>query len=81
MRAGYSFSGWYTEDGQRVTTSTAFSGDSVIRARWFSLSSNGSSDTYPVKVEDTEHGTVTASPKAAYQGNTITLTVTPRSGL
>ena len=35
---------------------------------------------YTVKVDKTEHGTVTASPTSIYSGGTVTLTVKPDSG-
>lgn len=46
-RAGYTFDGWFLEDGgdQRVTTDTVFSGDATVYAHW--TRSGGSSDGSP----------------------------------
>lgn len=80
VRNGYAFTGWYTADWQRVTTSTVFSGNTVIRAGWSSLLTEEPAVTYPVETEDTAHGSVVASPREAYPGNTVTLTAYPDAG-
>ena len=40
----------------------------------------GASSTYTNTVEKTEHGKIEVSPKRAYEGDTVTITVTPETG-
>lgn len=87
-RSGYIFLGWFTSptSGTQVTTDTVFTQDTTIYAHWQKNSSGGGSGGYPsvsyysVKVEKSEHGTVTSKPTSVYSGGTVTLTVTPDKG-
>ena len=53
-------------------------GEKTIEVR--NPSSGGSSSTYAIKVEESEHGKVTSSSTWASQGATVTLTVQPDEG-
>jgi len=44
-REGYTFNGWYTERGEKVTADTVFQGDATVSARWTRNSTN--SETSP----------------------------------
>ena len=65
----YSFGGWYTEDGQRVTENTTFSENTTITARWNYTGPVG----FNISVADTQHGTVTVDPTIADAGDTVTI--------
>ena len=90
---GYTFKGWYTsaDGGTAVTTDTAFTGSTTIYAHWEKKSSQGggggggggwypSVSYYSVKVNKSEHGTVTASPTSSSSGSTVTLNAKPDEG-
>ena len=90
---GYTFKGWYTlaDGGTVVTADTAFTGSTTIYAHWEKKSSQGggggggggwypSVSYYSVKVNKSEHGTVTASPTSASSGSTVTLNAKPDEG-
>lgn len=75
------FTGWFLADGTQVTQSTVYAADTTIYARWYVPGGGGGgAATYPVTVEETEHGTVTVSPKSAAKGGTITVTTVPDEG-
>ncbi len=75
-----------TAEGIRFTVT----GLSPVSLGWVKKSSSGGSgggggwyppvSYYSVKVDKTEHGTVTASPTSIYSGGTVTLTVKPDDG-
>ena len=94
-RSGYSFKGWNTApDGSgtayAVGDTIEEDADLTLYAQWKESSSGGSSGgysggskksgDYKITIEDTKHGTVTASKKKADEGKKITLTVTPDKG-
>lgn len=94
-RSGFTFNGWYTNDGIRVTTDTIFDADTTVYAHWSynsggsssSSSSgsfgsgNGSSDpTYSVSVPSrVAGGKVTVRPTSASAGNKVTIIAKPNS--
>lgn len=82
-RSGYTFNGWY--DGSKFYAAGAsytVSATVTLNASWSYISSGSSYDpTYSVSTpSETEHGTVTVSPKSASKGDTVTVTVKPDSG-
>ena len=95
-RSGYSFKGWNTAlDGSgtayAVGDTIEEDADLTLYAQWKESSGSGSSGgssssgskksgDYKITIEDTKHGTVTASKKKADEGKKITLTVTPDKG-
>lgn len=88
-RNGYSFQGWYTVNGEKVTEDTVFQADTTVTARWTQNPGNsGSSDDddggYPVSVSasasGSSHGKVIASPSSAEKGDQVTLNVRPNKG-
>ncbi len=94
-REGYTFDGWFTaaSGGTEVTTSTAFTGDGTVYARWTQTgggedpggeetggNSGGGTASYQITVEDASNGEVTANRRTASEGSTVTLTVTPDEG-
>ncbi len=83
----YSFNGWYTalSGGTQITTNYVFTGDTTVYAQWTYTggggSSGGSSATrYQVSIKSATGGKVTASPKSATKGTTVTLTVSVNEG-
>ena len=79
-RSGYTFTGWFTKasGGEQVTAATVFTVDQTVYAQW--QSEAPSVITYPVKVSESENGSVSASRKSATAGRKVTLTVTPEDG-
>ena len=77
-RSGYTFLGWYTEDGTQVGEDTVFTQDTTLTAQW-RYNAPPANPNYKITIEDTEHGTVTA-PTSAKQGTEVTLTPTPDEG-
>ena len=73
-----SFIGWFLKDGTQVNEETVYSSDTTVYARW--KSSGGVTVTYPVTVEETEHGMVAVSTENAARDDTVTVTVTPDEG-
>jgi len=92
QREGYTFSGWYTEKGEKVTENTVFKADAAVTAHWTkkddqSVSSSGSSGSgggsgsgYTVRVPKTSHGKVSVNRTNAAAGSAVTLTVKPDTG-
>lgn len=78
-RSGYTFDGWYTaaSGGSAVTISTVFDQDTTVYAHWRSGSSG---DTYLIRVDDTDFGSLTASASKAAEGEKITIYANPDSG-
>ncbi len=84
-RSGYTFKGWFTAavGGDEVTTRTVFPSDTTIFAHWEQKKGGGGgshTSTYPIVVEDSRNGEVTADRKSAAAGTTVTITVTPDNG-
>lgn len=46
-RSGYMFNGWYMLDGTKVDTSTVFTEDTTVKARWIPNSTGGGSTSNP----------------------------------
>lgn len=81
-RSRYRFDGWFTADGTEVTTNTVFTGNTTVRAEWTRTSSSGGShkfDNY-ITVITPKNGEVSVSDDWAYNGDKVTLTVTPDKG-
>lgn len=74
-RTGYSFLGWYTSTGMRVTSSTVVSSpsDITLTARWSIL-------YYSLSVSSGENGSISPSNCSASYGSSQTFTITPSSG-
>jgi uncharacterized repeat protein (TIGR02543 family) len=70
-RSGYDFAGWFTDNGTRVTTSTVFTQNTTVYARW----------TYTVTY-DANEGTSAPNPQTEIDGISLTLSNTEptRSG-
>ena len=77
-RSGYTFLGWYTEDGTQVGEDTVFTQDTTLTAQW-QYNAPPANPNYKITVQPTEHGAVTA-PTSAKQGTEVTLTPTPDEG-
>ena len=90
-RYGYDFLGWYTADGDRVTTSTVFTADATLYARWDCHDSGDSSDhparpsqpsapSYAVSTVDADNGEVDVDLSRVQAGEEVTITATPDEG-
>ena len=77
-RSGYTFLGWYTEDGTQVGEDTVFTQDTTLTAQW-QYNAPPANPNYKITVQPTENGTVTA-PTSAKQGTEVTLTPIPDEG-
>ncbi|MBR0510926.1 MAG: InlB B-repeat-containing protein [Clostridia bacterium] len=76
--AGKTFGGWSVAiDGGTVIAKVGdpitVDGDTIVSAVWEDI-------LYPVNVEDTQYGAVTADKETAAMGEPVTLTVTPMQG-
>ena len=75
-RPGFTFVGW-----DRVFPETMPTENLTFRALWRADSIAPTAPRYAIVLPgETEHGTVTVHPKSAAQGETVTITVIPRSG-
>lgn len=92
-RSGYTFDGWFLASGEPVSTSTVFSSDVTVYARWSRENSGGSGrpddsydddDSAPVyhsiSIPQTAGGKLTVKPARAAAGDRVTITVVPDSG-
>lgn len=90
-RYGYDFLGWYTADGDRVTTSTVFTADATLYASWDRHDSGDSSDhparpsqpsapSYAVATVDADNGEVDVDLSRVQAGEEVTITATPDEG-
>lgn len=87
-RSGYTFVGWLVNDGTEAVKNLTLGAEDYtvsvnLKATWKKRSSGGfsASATYPVNIPSKpEHGTVTADPKTAGSGDTVTITTKPDSG-
>ena len=86
-RDGYTLKGWYTaaNGGEKVTGETAFTDNTTLYAQWAekdnSNGDNGStSGEFLVAVDRVTGGTVRVNPGRADRGETVTVTVTPKTG-
>ena len=91
VREGYRFTGWFTaaDGGSMVTADTTFDAAATLYARWEQESSSGGSggsggsDTdgdYLITVDRVTGGTLRVNPGRADKGDTVTITVTPKTG-
>ena len=84
--SGYSFDHWTVngaEAGKDAQLTVTIKDDTQIVAVFTknsSSSGSSSSRTYSVTVEDSQNGTVTASPKRAEKGDTVSVTASANSG-
>ena len=90
-RYGYDFLGWYTADGDRVTTSTVFTADATLYAHWDRHDSGDSSNhparpsrpsapSYAVSTVDADNGEVDVDLSRVQAGEEVTITATPDEG-
>lgn len=82
-RSGYRLDGWYTEakGGEKITTDTLFTENTTVYAHWTKKSSGSShSDDNYITVITPKNGEVSVSDDWAYNGDKVTLTVTPDKG-
>ncbi|WP_302770036.1 S-layer homology domain-containing protein [Anaerotignum lactatifermentans] len=82
-RSGYRLDGWYTkaEGGDKITTDTLFTENTTVYAHWTKKSSGSShSDDNYITVITPKNGEVSVSDDWAYNGDKVTLTVTPDKG-
>ena len=90
-RYGYDFLGWYTADGDRVTTSTVFTADATLYASWDRHDSGDSSD-HPARPSqpslpatrcprwDADNGEADVDLSRVQAGEEVTITATPDEG-
>ncbi|MCI5500143.1 MAG: S-layer homology domain-containing protein [Clostridiales bacterium] len=79
VRSGYTFQGWYNGE-TKVEGVLELTKDTTVTAKWSRNSSSSGTTTYAITVGSPANGTVTASPKSAAKGATVTLTVAPTEG-
>ena len=86
---GYTFQGWYLENGTKVTEETTFAESTTVSAKWQANStpstpsdnSDNSDPTYSISLPGrVSGGEVTLLKRYAEQGETVTITVTPDDG-
>lgn len=77
-RRGYTFMGWYTADGERVTKATVFTESCTIRARW--RVNAAAPVRYGIYVSESANGEVTLSRRWAPAGTAVELKATPDAG-
>ncbi len=75
---GHRFEGWFLADGSRVTTSTIFSRDTTIYARWMRTASTP--ETNFVSIPPSEHGQVITADRFAAEGDRVNLSTYPDQG-
>ena len=88
VREGHRFTGWSTaaSGGTAVTEDTTFDAAATLYAQWEQESSSGDSDSgdtdgdYLITVDRVSCGTLRVNPGRADKGDTVTITVTPKSG-
>ena len=88
VREGHRFTGWSTaaSGGTAVTEDTTFDAAATLYAQWEQESSSGDSDSgdtdgdYLITVDRVSGGTLRVNPGRADKGDTVTSTVTPKSG-
>jgi len=76
--SGHRFEGWYLADGTRVTTSTVFTGDTTVSARWTRTVSMP--ETNFVSLPPAEHGKIITADRFAAEGDRVNLSVHPDDG-
>ena len=80
-RAGYTFAGWTTEDGNAFDFSTAITADTKLVAQWKATPViPPSKPSFDVAVDQPANGTVELSSATAKEGQKVTVTVTPDLG-
>ena len=92
VRDGYDFIGWHTAaaGGEKVTSASSFDADATLYAQWTQRGEDGSdgenggdtdvSGEYLITVDRAVGGTVRVNPGRADKGETVTITVTPKTG-
>ena len=75
---GHRFEGWFLADGSRVTTSTVFSGDTTVRARWSRTAS--APETNFVSIPPSGHGKIITADRFAAEGDRVNLSAHPDKG-
>ena len=79
-RTRYKFVGWYLGESKYNFDNTV-TDELTLTAKWEKIHASApSAPRYDVAVSDGAHGSVTVSPKNAYKGSTVTVTVTPDKG-
>ena len=76
--SGHRFEGWFLADGSRVTTSTVFSGDTTVRARWSRTAS--APETNFVSIPPSGHGKIITADRFAAEGARVNLSAHPDKG-
>lgn len=76
--SGHRFEGWFLADGSRVTTSTVFSGDTTVRARWARTAS--APETNFVSIPPSGHGKIITADRFAAEGDRVNLSAHPDKG-
>lgn len=81
FRKGYTFIGWHTPIGLRVTCYYIFTEETTVYARWQLIGGDIPVGTANViSIPGADHGEVVSSCETAASGAPITLTVTPKNG-
>lgn len=78
-RENFDFDGWYTEKegGTAVTTSTVFTKDTTIYARWKAIDTT---TPFAIRIGSVTNGVVSASASTATRGTKVSVLVDPNSG-
>ena len=76
--SGHRFEGWFLADGSRVTTSTVFSGDTTVRARWSRTAS--APETNFVSIPPSGHGKIITADRFAAEGDRVNMSAHPDKG-
>ena len=80
-RSGYTFDGWFTaaDGGDKVTTETTFSADTILYAHWTKISSGGGSTVTPTPTPEPEEPSDSEETVTNPDGSTTT-TITKEDG-
>ncbi|MDO4830636.1 MAG: starch-binding protein, partial [Clostridia bacterium] len=79
-KAGYDFSGWTATDGVSVADANSATTTVSATAEGTVTASFVAKQTYDITVNSADGGLVTSDKNSTYQGDTVTLTVSPDSG-
>ena len=75
------FQGWLNETTKQIVSGeVTITGDTTFTAQWAYIPPIITNPSYGVTVAPTVNGTVTVSPAAAQQGQTVTVTAAPNEG-
>lgn len=80
-REGFTFDGWYTAAGTKITEMTGFAVDTTVYAHWAQIGQPIGNVAYLVLTDqNTKNGSLQISPIHARQGENVTVIVNPDTG-